>query len=363
MILFRYVIRDYFKFVFGTVVLCMFLFIMFDFIHRTTKYFVTHKNAADHILQFYLFQIPIQLVQVLPIASLLASVITMVMLSRTNEITAMRAAGMGPLRIAAPVVGGAFIISITSFLCGEFVVPVAAKRMRYVEHVLMEGKSASDVGQGASWLRKENWLFHFKDYESVTGTLVGIKAIETRAQFRPKLAMEASRAYYQFQSKMWQLEDVRIIFFNPDGTFASTEVRESQMLDIPIEPEKIKKDRRKVEELGIFELRDFINLGQSSGLDITEYRMEMHLKIAFHFAALVVCLMGLKFGYRSERTVETAKSVLLAVGVGISYWILLTSGKALGKRGVLTPMLAAWIPNIIIFAIGSFQIWRSRKGS
>src|SRR5687768_5256436 len=101
--LFFYILREYVKYVIGTIALTIFLFILFDFIHKTTKYFSEYEPTTENIIKFYAYQIPAQLVQALPIAALLASVISMILLSRTNEITAMRAAGMGPWRIAAPL--------------------------------------------------------------------------------------------------------------------------------------------------------------------------------------------------------------------------------------------------------------------
>ena len=93
MTLFLYVLKDFFKYILGTLVLVLFLFIMFDFIHKTTKYLPKYNPETKHLILFYLYQVPNLFVQALPIASLLSSVICMVLLSRTNEITAMRAAG------------------------------------------------------------------------------------------------------------------------------------------------------------------------------------------------------------------------------------------------------------------------------
>ena len=105
MTLFFYVLKDYFKYVLGTLSLTVFLFMMFDFIHKTTGY-IPKYQPSFLIAKLYFFQIPSLLVQSIPIASLLASVITMVLLSRTNEVTAMRAVGMGPLRVGMPVALG-----------------------------------------------------------------------------------------------------------------------------------------------------------------------------------------------------------------------------------------------------------------
>ena len=87
----------------------------------------------------------------------------------------------------------------------------------------------------------------------------------------------------------------------------------------------------------------------------------MHVKLAFHFASLVVCLMGLKFGYKSERASETAKGVLIAIGIGVSYWFVLNAGRALAKRGSVPPWFGSWIANVVIMAIAAFTAFRSRR--
>ena len=84
MTVFLYILRDYLKYVFGTVLLTVFLFILFDFIHKTTQYFPKYNPTTKVIIKFYALQIPLQVMQALPIAALLPGVVTMVLLSRTN---------------------------------------------------------------------------------------------------------------------------------------------------------------------------------------------------------------------------------------------------------------------------------------
>ena len=91
---------------------------MFDFVikQRATQ----SISLVFFLLPSYIFQI-LLLVQSIPIASLLASVITMVLLSRTNEVTAMRAVGMGPLRVGMPVaLGGGLCLLSPHFLARLF---------------------------------------------------------------------------------------------------------------------------------------------------------------------------------------------------------------------------------------------------
>lgn len=361
MTLFWYVLKDFFKYVLSAIVLCTFLFVLFDFIHKSTKYLARYTPETKHLVLYYIYQIPTLIVQALPIASLLCSVICMVLLSRTNEITAMRAAGMSPLRVGMPIAAGGLILSLLSFVIGEWVVPASSQRMHYVQKVLMEKGSESQLADGARWIKDDNILYNFRNYDPLTRTMFGVRVIYASNGFRPKRTFEAQQAVYRQDAQDWQLQDVQVIYFWPNGTVSFTENRRSLSMTIPVEPEKLKKEQRMTSELGLSELAEIVHQGRMSGTDVLSAEVDMHVKFAFHFASLVVCLVGLKFGYKSERTMETARGILLALSIGISYWFILNSGRALGKRGTLPPIMAAWIANIVIFSVSMFSIYRTKK--
>lgn len=361
MTLFYYVIKDYFKYVLGTVILATFLFILFDFIHKTTRYLARYEPNSQHLIQYYIYQTPNLIMQSLPIASLLASVICMVLLSRTNEITAMRAAGMGPLRVGVPIAIGGFILSMVSLGIGEAVLPVSAQKMHYVQEVLIEKNSEVHIGEGAKWIRKENTLFNFGDFDPISRIMTEVKVMDLGPSFRPRKSIEAYKAVYDESKDIWNLTNAKIHYFWPNGTLSYTEHIDIFPLQFPVKPKELQQERRLPNEMSIKELNAIIERGTISGIDTIGYKVDMHVKFAFHFASLVVSLIGLKFGYRSERSLETARGILLALAIGVSYWFILNAGRALGKRGTLPPLLAAWIANAIIFGVSWISILKTRK--
>ena len=346
----------------GTVILTLFLFILFDFIQRTTKYFAEYEPATKDIALFYLYQVPSQIVQALPIASLLASVITMILLSRTNEVTAMRAAGMNPWRIGLPLAAGGFALSLCSLSLGEWVVPQFAGQMHYVQKVKIEGAGEGENISGMHWMRDETRLINFREYDPVQRSLKQLKIIETGPNFRPIKSTEAWRAFYQPASDTWYLEEVRTNFFALDGTLVETVRISNQDLSLPIVPDKMRQERRKPNEMSFAELTELATEGDRSGANTLPYKVDLHAKAAYPFAAFVVSLIGLKFGYRSERNTETAKGILLAFAIGISYWFILSAGRALGNRGDLAPVVAAWLANVTILGLIVIDAWRARRG-
>lgn len=362
MTIFFYILKDYLKYVVGTVLLTVFLFILFDFIHKTTKEFAETNPSTENIVKYYVFQIPEQIMQGLPIAGLLASVIAMILLSRTNEITAMRAAGMGPLQIGTPLAAGGLILSLLSLVIGELVVPQLAQKVHYIHEVLILGEKSDQMSGGAKWLRSGQNLINFQEFDPIAQTLSNVQIVEVRPNFRPVRSQEAEAAVYSQDTHKWTLRGIKNLYFKRNGTLDYIEaVAGTQEVDLPLEPKKLKKDRRKPNELSVRELRDIVDRGDQSGVDTLPYKVDMHGKIAYPFAAFVVSLVGLKFGYKSERATETAKGVLLAFFIGISYWFIMSAGRALGLRGDIHPFLAAWMANISILLIISFDAWMSRR--
>lgn len=362
MLLFTYILREYLKYVLGTVVLCLFLFVLFDFIHKTTRYLSIYNPSTVDLLKFYLFQIPNLIIQALPIASLLGSVISMVLLSRTNEITAMRAAGLGPLLIGLPIAIGASGLCLLSILIGEVVQPVSARKMHFIQDVKIEKQEESQAVNGVRWVRKGASFFNYRDYDPGSAYITGIKIIELGSGFRPKRSIEAGRARYNGRDRNWQLESARVSHFWPNGTISNSEDFESLSVDIPLDPGKLKKERRLPNELSLGELSEAVERGSGSGVDIIGLAVDRQVKFAFHFASLVVALIGLKFSFKSERSMETAKGILLAIAVGMSYWFILNAFRALGRRALMPPIVAGWSANFIIVLISSFEIFRARKG-
>ena len=361
MILFSHVLKEYLKFVFGTVVLCLFLFILFDFIHKAGGYFSRYAPSSLLITKYYIYQIPMQLVQILPIGSLLSSVITMVLYNRSNEITAMRAAGMSPGRVVMPLACGGLILTLFSYLLNEVIVPWSSQKMYHITKVLIEGADAHGVSQQAHWVRQDVRVFSFRDYDHTQQTLIDVELLTIDRDFVPQRALHAEMAKYRQYSQDWSLHKVKEVRIEPDGELVELPGPTSQIIKLPVDPSKLSVDRRTPDEVALSELGERIRLGASRGADVLHLRISWHVKTAYPLAALLISFLGLKFGYRSERTTETVRSILMAFGVGISYWFILSASRVVAGAGDIPPFLGAWTANIIIALIVVWQFAQVHK--
>ncbi len=363
MIIFRYILREYIKYVVGTISLTVFLFILFDFIHKSSKEFAERPPATQDVIEFYLYQIPAQSVQAAPIAGLLASVVAMILLNRTNEVTAMRAVGMGPKEIAAPLAFGGLLLSGFSFLLSETVVPRFANKVHYIQEVKMRGGSAEAANSQGKWQRFGQNLYSYRDFDPISETVTGIQIIEVKDNFRPLSSIEGDLGKFNHDSGDWTVYGAKHLTFRKSGVIDHVDYKGVVTMSLPLDPRKLRRDRRKAAELSFYELAELLERGEQSGADVLPYRVEWHGKFAYPLSAFVVSLIGVRFGFTSERTTETAKGVLWAFFLGISYWIVLSAGRALGLQGHIYPLVAAWLPNFVVLAVIGIEAWIARRQS
>jgi lipopolysaccharide export system permease protein len=81
------------------------------------------------------------------------------------------------------------------------------------------------------------------------------------------------------------------------------------------------------------------------------YLVEFHKKFAIPFACLVFVLLGIPMAVGSARG-GRGVAVSMALVVYLVYYLFLVGGEKLSDRGRLDPVLAMWMANILLTAVG-----------
>jgi lipopolysaccharide export LptBFGC system permease protein LptF len=103
------------------------------------------------------------------------------------------------------------------------------------------------------------------------------------------------------------------------------------------------------------ELKHYIGELEASGYHVTPYIVQLQRKVAFPFVTLIMTLLAVPFAVKTGRS-----GAIYGVGVGIVlalvYWTMLSIFGAMGAGGWLSPMLAAWAPNILFGAAAAYLL-------
>ena len=104
------------------------------------------------------------------------------------------------------------------------------------------------------------------------------------------------------------------------------------------------------------ELREHINGLRSSGVNVTEYLVQLHRKLAFPFITLIMALIAVPFAVTTGK-----RGAMYGVGAGIVlailYWTAISVFAGVGSAGLMSPVLAAWAPNLVFGSVALYLLF------
>ncbi len=91
---------------------------------------------------------------------------------------------------------------------------------------------------------------------------------------------------------------------------------------------------------------------------INSFKVEVHKKYSIPFACLVFVLIGAPLGVRVHRG-GLGVAAGLSVVFFLIYWAFLIGGEDMADRGIITPAMAMWAPNVLLTGIGIYLVRRT----
>ncbi|MBL7155702.1 MAG: LptF/LptG family permease [Candidatus Omnitrophica bacterium] len=328
---------------------------IFGFLDEILK----ERIPVTSLAAFYYYLTPFILIQIIPICTLIASVYLLGNLNRHNEITALRASGISVWVILRPILTAAFIISVIVFILNDRFLPTAmrkANRIRYEKlDVAKRGRSGTISVKNVAIYGAGNRIIFARKFDIQNSSLEDIIIHQHDVKQDLILKISAKRIYWT--KNRWRGEDVVIYRMNNSGQFIGEPVI-SQEMDIPIveTPTDFINNQWKPEFMSYRRLKSYIEVF-ATGSKKTYQRLLVDLdnKIAFPFTCIVTILISAPFTLSTARggaLLGMAKGMLIA----LLYIPVMAIGLALGKGGILPPLLGAWFSNIIFASAGIYLL-------
>ncbi|MEA2626638.1 MAG: lipopolysaccharide export system permease protein [Candidatus Binatota bacterium] len=350
-ILSRYLVGEFLRILALSVTGFVILYVIVDFFDRFDD-FLKHQASLSAILRYFVFKVPLIVTQVTPIAVLASLLLSLGGLSRHNELTAMQACGVGTVQVVAPLLATCIALSVLTLAWNEAVVPNFNRRARYINTVEIKKRELPTIfGTSELWSHGKDAFYNVKALDPANRALVGLTLYRLDSEFNLKEVMEVPIA--RWDGREWSFEKGIRRRFAPDGQIEA-EALGAGVLGLRETPTELLAARREAEEFNGFALRNVIASLREKGLDATEYRVDLHLKLAVPFISVVMALIAIPIGVRNLRTSSLAANVGTGLVIGFSYWVVLALTVSLGHSGALPPVLAAWSANAIFTGIGAF---------
>ena len=125
-------------------------------------------------------------------------------------------------------------------------------------------------------------------------------------------------------------------------------------------PEDFAKVAARPDEMNFFELGEYVGRLRASGARVSNYLVDLHLKLAFPLICLVVVLIGGALATRL-RMQSAALGFGLSIAISFVYYGVMRAGQALGHYGALPPYVAAWMGDAVFGTIGLFMMVQAQR--
>ncbi len=87
----------------------------------------------------------------------------------------------------------------------------------------------------------------------------------------------------------------------------------------------------------------------------------MASRTSLPFIGLIMMLIGIPSGLIGGQRAGVAKGIGACLLIALAYWLVFSVSISLGRGGVLSPFLAAWLPNITFGSVGSLLFLHMRQ--
>lgn len=342
---------------FGSLVVVVTLFVAIDAMTTLLKL----GAPLQSMVAYYMYSIPQVVQQMLPVASLIATVFTLSSMNKANELTALFSSGMSLARISAPILAVVLFFSLFSLGLSEWLLPTLNQKKNYVYYVEIKNQPGlySTVKTNRIWYRAKNIILNIKTLNADQGTAQGATLYYFDDLWH--LVQSIAAETVKIDGNRWVLEKGSVTLFQTDTSFPLTQAFEAK--DIEMEPNTfdLSQASSSSEVMSFGQLRSFIKKNKEAGLDTLRYEVDYQSKISFAFAAFVMALIGIPFCVKHTRQGGLASQMGIVLLLVFVYWTLYSSGITLGNHGTLHPLLAAWGPNALMLGASGYFILRLRS--
>jgi lipopolysaccharide export LptBFGC system permease protein LptF len=315
---------------------------------------VERESGVRGVATYLLLRIPsYYLPDVIPPASFVSAFLAIGLRARRGEVTAMKAAGVSPLRTALPILAGASVLSAGALVADETLVLACTRAWH---------RSASDADgelpEGPGWHRRGDTVYHVGATDPETPSLRDVTVFRLSPAGR---LIESVRAevVHVVQPDRWQLIGAVRRRFDPDRPDAPpiTHRAGDTTLDIAAASDPARAEAT-AGTLSLGELGRHIDARSSRGRDATPQRALLHARLARPLAVLPLTLLAIPLGLAVERSRSLEIGALHGLAVIGAFTGIRTIALVLASGGWVGAVFGPWIALALLAGYGGWRLVR-----
>jgi lipopolysaccharide export system permease protein len=302
--------------------------------------------------RYTLYKIPGGMYDMFTVAVLLGALLGLGELATHNELTVLRVAGVSVARLGLSAMTGGLLLAAVCMCIGEFIVPNAEQKAEDRRAELVQAK-AGVFGAGGVWAKDGRY---FVNVRALRGgdTALGVNIFNVSDDRQLLSATFAVRA--EFSGDHSVLRGVRSTSL--DGQGAKVFRATNQPWNTSLDPDLLNLFAADTNTLSAADLYDYIQYRRANQLDDHRYVAAFWSHVAKPVALLGMLLLAMPFVFGPLRSSSTGQRLLVGMLIGIGFYVFNSMFMQTGIVFNLSPLLTAWLPTLLLVAIGAFAVNR-----
>jgi len=351
----RYVIRNFLQAYLYCIAGFLSIWLIFDVSDNISTFIDEHFGFALTV-KYYATQVPEVFIILLPVSLLLALLFSLGRMSRANEIVSMLTAGVSIPRLLAPLIGMGLLTAAASFALNYSLAPHAEMAKK---NFIATARAHQYTIQGQIFRNRTDLRTWFiQSFRPGHDIFNNVQVLQQDEQDNIVANYLTPRATYRADTKVWELEQVKVVHYDATGNITDEKFFPSLKIDNWSEtPFRLGSANVRAEYLSLPELREYLHFNSDFPTTLlAPFRTHLQYRLALPWTCLVVvCIAApLGIGYSRRGVLSSvASAVVLVFAMNFLTHLFL----ALGEGDRISPLVAAWTPNLVFAVIGIYLLY------
>ena len=351
----RYLLRNTLFLLFAILLIGTGLYVLTDLFERL-DYFLDASFGLVNILWFYSLKIPFIAGQILPAVFLIAVIVQFSLMAKARELVALQSGGVSPFVFLRFVVVYGFIWAVLQLALAQALGVEGDRLSTRIWREEVKGNSAKETEMRGLWFVDKAYVVYLGVADPIGGKGTDFLAYQLSDDDKQLRQMIRAESFSVSDKREWRLFNATVITPENYGYSLTAEMTVPLTQDLKafaaIDPDT------KPAHLPVWSLYEAIANLEKSGSNVEVLRTTLHSRFAYAASLVVMGVLGLAI-------VLWRNNVYLAVGIGLVFTFIFyaftTLCISLGEKGALSPVVAAWFPVGLFFALGLVAaLWHIR---
>jgi lipopolysaccharide export system permease protein len=316
--------------------------------------------TLDLVFEMSLLKLPSLMTKLFPFAVLFGGMLTLSRLTRSQELTVSRAAGVSVWQFLFPGISLALLLGI--FLVTIYNPLSAAMLARYenIDAKVMRGRtSLLAVSSGGLWMREAD----ASGQVVVHALRVAQQGVELRDAIlfyydgNDQFVKRIDAAVALLEDRRWQLTGAIISY--PDK---AAERHDTLTVPTTLTFDRIQESFASPSTISFWELPSFIATLESAGFSAVRHRLHFYSLLASPILLCAMLLIAASFSLRLTRRGGIGLTLAGGVAAGFLLYFSVEVMQPFGLNGTLPVQLAAWAPTAIFAMLGISLLFHLEDG-